>query len=172
MLAADREADLNAPLGIAAVHLGGEFVGKLAVGVNAASAGGDRHQDKMCVRRFGGMGRIAFSHVRNVKRRREKDGSIDFYDAAHFSAAGSLDMYAIMRAYKDIGFDGYMKAMDCLKPGDVVILATPPAFRWVHFGHAIEKGLHTFMEKPTTVDGPSTRKMLKLAEESEKRKTS
>ena len=29
-----------------------------------------------------------------------------------------------------IGFDGYRKAMDCLKPGDVVILATPPAFRW------------------------------------------
>lgn len=68
-----------------------------------------------------------------------------------------------------IGFDGYQKAMACLKPGDVVILATPPAFRWVHFGHAIQKGIHTFMEKPTTVDGPSTRKMLKLAEESEKR---
>ncbi|MFO1022935.1 MAG: hypothetical protein U0903_19890 [Planctomycetales bacterium] len=26
---------------------------------------------------------------------------------------------------KYIGFDGYKKAMDCLKPGDVVILATP-----------------------------------------------
>ena len=32
-----------------------------------------------------------------------------------------------------VSFDGYQKAMDCLKPGDVVILATPPAFRWVHF---------------------------------------
>src|SRR5438067_1202867 len=31
-----------------------------------------------------------------------------------------------------IGFDGYKKAMDCLSKGDVVILATPPAFRWVH----------------------------------------
>ncbi len=39
------------------------------------------------------------------------------------------------------------KAMDCLKPGDVVILATPPAFRWVHFSYAIEKGLNVFMEK-------------------------
>lgn len=68
-----------------------------------------------------------------------------------------------------IGFDGYKKAIDCLKPGDVVIFATPPGFRWVHFGYAIEKGIHTFMEKPTTVDGPTTRKMLKLAEESEKR---
>lgn len=70
---------------------------------------------------------------------------------------------------KFIGFDAYKKAMDCLKPGDVVILGTPPAFRWVHFGYAIEKGLNVFMEKPVTVDGPSTRKMLKLAEESVKK---
>lgn len=63
-----------------------------------------------------------------------------------------------------IGFDGYKKAMDCLSPGDVVILATPPAFRWVHFTYAIEKGLNVFMEKPVTVDGPTTRRMLKLGE--------
>ena len=65
-----------------------------------------------------------------------------------------------------IGFDGYKKAMDLLKPGDVVILATPPAFRWVHFTYAIEKGLNVFMEKPVTVDGPGSRKMLELAQKS------
>jgi predicted dehydrogenase len=66
---------------------------------------------------------------------------------------------------KFIGFDAYQKAMDCLKPGDVVILATPPAFRWVQFTYAIQKGLHTFMEKPVTVDGPTTRKMIALGEQ-------
>jgi predicted dehydrogenase len=70
---------------------------------------------------------------------------------------------------KFIGFDAYKKAMDCLKPGDVAILATPPAFRWVHFTYAIQKGLNVFMEKPITVDGPSTRRMLKLEEESKKK---
>jgi predicted dehydrogenase len=69
-----------------------------------------------------------------------------------------------------VSFNGYKQAMDCLKPGDVVILATPPAFRWVHFTYAIQKGLNVFMEKPVTVDGPSSRRMFKLAEESEKRK--
>jgi predicted dehydrogenase len=69
---------------------------------------------------------------------------------------------------KFIGFDAYQKAMDCLRPGDVVILTTPPAFRWVHFTYAIQKGLNVFMEKPISVDGPSTRRMLKLAEESKK----
>ncbi|MCW3095886.1 MAG: hypothetical protein JWL77_1504 [Chthonomonadaceae bacterium] len=64
-----------------------------------------------------------------------------------------------------IGFDAYMKAMDCLKPGDIVILTTPPAFRWVHFTYAIQKGLNVFMEKPVTVDGPTSKRMLKLAED-------
>jgi predicted dehydrogenase len=68
-----------------------------------------------------------------------------------------------------IGFDGYKQAMDGLKPGDVVILATPPAFRWVMFKYAIEKGLNVFMEKPVTVDGPTSVRMLKLAEESVRR---
>ena len=66
---------------------------------------------------------------------------------------------------KFVGFDAYKKAMDCLDAGDVVILTTPPAFRWVHFTYAIKKGLNVFMEKPVTVDGPTSRRMLKLAEE-------
>jgi len=66
---------------------------------------------------------------------------------------------------KFIGFDAYKKAMDCLKPGDVAIFATPPAFRWVDFTYAIEKGLNVFMEKPVTVDGPTSRRMFKLAEQ-------
>ena len=68
-----------------------------------------------------------------------------------------------------LGFDAYQKAMDCLKPGDVVILTTPVAFRWVHFAYAIAKGLNVFMEKPITVDGPTTRKMLQLGEEPAKK---
>jgi len=65
---------------------------------------------------------------------------------------------------KYLGFDAYKYVMDSLRPGDVVILATPPAFRWVHFEYAIQKKLHVFMEKPVTVDGPTTRKMFKLAD--------
>src|SRR6476620_12371853 len=70
---------------------------------------------------------------------------------------------------KFISFDGYKNAIDCLRPGDVAIFATPPAFRWVHFKYAIEKGVNVFMEKPVTVDGPSTRKILALNEEAKKK---
>jgi predicted dehydrogenase len=75
------------------------------------------------------------------------------------------DKFAVPEEHKFIGFDAYKKAMDCLKPGDVAIFATPPAFRWVHFTYAIEKGLNVFMEKPVTVDGPTSKKMLALAEQ-------
>lgn len=63
---------------------------------------------------------------------------------------------------KFIGFDAYKKAMDLLSPGDVVILTTPAAFRWLHYSYAIEKNLNVFMEKPVTIDGPGSRKMLEV----------
>jgi predicted dehydrogenase len=65
-----------------------------------------------------------------------------------------------------IGFDAYQQAMDCLTPGDIAIFATPLAFRPVHFAYAIDCGLNVFMEKPLSADGASSRRMLKLAEES------
>jgi predicted dehydrogenase len=77
--------------------------------------------------------------------------------------------FDVPQSRQSIGFDGYRQAMDALKPGDVVILATPPAFRWVHFQYAIEKGLNVFMEKPVTVDGPTTRRMIALADEAAKK---
>ena len=67
-----------------------------------------------------------------------------------------------------IGFDSYAKAMDTLDPGDVVIFTSPCAFRWVHFQHAIKRGLNVFMEKPVTADGFSSRKMLELNKEAKK----
>jgi predicted dehydrogenase len=79
---------------------------------------------------------------------------------------GQVDVPPDRRA---LGFEAYRQAMDCLKPGDVVILATPPAFRWVHFKYAIEKGLHVFMEKAVTVDGPTTRRMIELGEQAKKK---
>lgn len=74
------------------------------------------------------------------------------------------DQFEVEEDRKFLGFDAYKKAMDCLDPGDVVILATPPAFRWVHYTYAIERGLNVFMEKPVTIDGPTCQKMLDLNE--------
>ena len=47
-------------------------------------------------------GRIPFAHVRNL----QYNAPGDFQEAAHLSADGSMDMYEIMKALYDIGFDG------------------------------------------------------------------
>jgi predicted dehydrogenase len=64
-----------------------------------------------------------------------------------------------------IGFDGFKQVIDSLRPGGIVILATPPAFRWVHFKYAVEKAVNVFMEKPIAIDGPTVRRMLALNDE-------
>src|SRR5947208_2990946 len=69
---------------------------------------------------------------------------------------------------KFVGFDAYQRAMDTLRPGDIAIFATPPAFRWLHFKYAIDKGLNVFLEKPLTVDGASTRKFLEQADRADR----
>jgi predicted dehydrogenase len=79
------------------------------------------------------------------------------------------EKFAVTEDAKFVGFDAFKKAMDMLKPGDVVILATPPAFRWPHFTYAIEKGINVFMEKPVTVDGPASKRMFELGEKSVKK---
>jgi predicted dehydrogenase len=60
-----------------------------------------------------------------------------------------------------IGLEGFKKAIDSLSKGDVVLLATPPAFRPMHFEYAVAKGVHVFMEKSFAVDGPGIRRVLK-----------
>lgn len=69
-----------------------------------------------------------------------------------------------------IGMNAYKQAVDCLRPGDIAIFTTPPAFRATHFAYAIEKGVHSFMEKPISVDGPSTRRMIELAGKADEKK--
>lgn len=49
--------------------------------------------------------RIHFAHIRNIKITGEKC----FEEAAHKTECGSLDIYGIIKAYHDCGFDGYIR---------------------------------------------------------------
>lgn len=57
------------------------------------------------IRHFCSLGRVPCAHVRNVKHL----GPKKFREASHLSADGSLDMYEIMKAFYDQGFDGYIR---------------------------------------------------------------
>jgi len=65
------------------------------------------------------------------------------------------------------GFDAYRGVLStgC----DIVILATPPGFRPMHFEAAIGAGKHVFMEKPAGVDATGIRKVLAAAAEADRK---
>jgi predicted dehydrogenase len=57
-----------------------------------------------------------------------------------------------------IGFDAYKKLLE--SDVDVVLMATPPHFRPIHFDAAVEAKKHCFIEKPVAVDAPGVRSVL------------
>ena len=61
-----------------------------------------------------------------------------------------------------VGFDAYEKLLE--SDIQMVLLATPPGFRPLHFEAAINAGKHVFMEKPVAVDAPGVRRVLKANE--------
>ncbi|MBN9587990.1 MAG: mannonate dehydratase [Alphaproteobacteria bacterium 64-11] len=66
---------------------------------------GPQNNVEALVREFGGRGRIHFAHLRNVKL----DANGNFEETAHKSDCGSLDIAAIVKAYHDVGFEGYAR---------------------------------------------------------------
>lgn len=57
------------------------------------------------IRKYSAMDRIAFMHIRNI--RILDDGS--FEESGHLSSCGSLDMYEVVKALVETGFDGYVR---------------------------------------------------------------
>ncbi|MDH7601107.1 MAG: Gfo/Idh/MocA family oxidoreductase [Armatimonadota bacterium] len=67
-----------------------------------------------------------------------------------------------------VGFDAYKGVID--SGVNLVILATPPGFRPIHFKYAVEAGKHVFMEKPVAVDGPGYRMVVEAGKMASEKK--
>ena len=122
----------------------------------------------------GGRGTGAAADALRVKRGPIKlvamaDAFKDRLDSSYKALQGFGDQIDVPAERQFVGLDAYKNAMDSLQPGDIAIFATPLAFRWVHFDYATKKGLNVFMEKPLTADGPTSRRMIEIAAESEKK---
>lgn len=75
---------------------------------------------------------------------------------------GLKDRVKIADAHCFVGFDAY-KQLLASAPVDLVILATPPGFRPIHFAAAVEAGKHVFMEKPVAVCPAGVRMVIDAA---------
>ncbi len=87
-------------------------------------------------------------------------------DAFGDKASGSAKKYGVPENRVFLGYDAYKKLLET--DVEVVLMATPPCFRPVHFEAAIKAGKHVFFEKPVAVDPPGCRRVIeagKLAKE-------
>ncbi len=64
-----------------------------------------------------------------------------------------------------VGLDAYKQVID--SGVDIVIIATPPYFRPEHFKYAVEKGKHSFLEKPICVDAIGYRTIMAAAKQAQ-----
>jgi mannonate dehydratase len=70
------------------------------------SLGADQANDlPAMIREFASAGRIPFAHLRNVKH----TSPADFHETAHLTECGDLDMFEVVKALYESGFDGYIR---------------------------------------------------------------
>ena len=114
----------------------------------------------------------ALSTKQNIKLVAMADAFRDRLDSS-FKAlmegdeANVKDRIAVTEETKFVGFDAYKKVIPL---ADVVIIATPPGFRPIHFEEAISQGKHVFMEKPVATDPAGVKKVLEVAEIAKRKK--
>jgi len=113
----------------------------------------------------GGRGSGALTQALSTKQGPIK--LIAVADAFEDNARGALDRYknSEIKDKVDVkddhifhGFDAYKNAIDC--GPDMVIIATPPGFRPIHFEYAVQKDKQIFAEKPVSTDAPGIRRFL------------
>lgn len=115
-----------------------------------------------CGGRGTGAASQALSTKQNVKLVAMADAFQDRLDHSLKSISEEIDSKRIdvPEDRRFVGFDAYQKAIPL---ADVVILATPPGFRPIHFEEAIKQGKHVFMEKPVATDPAGVQKVLATA---------
>jgi predicted dehydrogenase len=147
---------------LALIGCGGRGSGAVA---NAMSAGG------LVLGDDGGTKRAALSGAGGpIKLVAMADLRQDKLDQSYTALNQSLSQWIdVPPERRFLGFDAYRKAMDCLQPGDVAILATHAAFRAPHLEYAVQKGINVFMEKDFASDPGGIKRVLRAGEAAEKK---
>ena len=146
---------------------GAGLIGGLSVARSAHAAGDDTI--KIGLVGCGGRGTGAASQALHVKSNVKLVAMGDAFDNRLNQSLGDLkkdegiaERIDVPKERQFVGFDAYKQV---LAAGiDLIILATPPGFRPIHFAAAVDAGKHVFMEKPVAVDAPGVRAVLASAE--------
>ncbi len=149
--------------------VGGALLGGLSIERSAFAAGDDTLKIALigCGGRGSGAAGQALSTKGGIKLVAMADAFKDHLESSFNNLKKAHpDRVEVPEDHRFVGFDAYKQAIAL---ADVVILATPPGFRPIHFEEAVKQGKHIFMEKPVATDGPGIRRVLAAAEESKKK---
>ena len=154
-----------------AIVAGSSLAGSLLTARNAY-AGGGNDEIRIVLIGAGDRGRGAAAHAMNTA------GPVKLVAIADaFADQAEASLKVLKPAYGDkvdvppdrlfSGLDSYRKALAV--PCDMVILATPPGFRPIHFEAAVKAGKHVFMEKPVATDAAGVRQVLATTKEAKQK---
>jgi predicted dehydrogenase len=148
------------------IAAGGALAGTLGLARSVHAAGSDTLKVGLvgCGGRGTGAAAQALGADANTKLTAIADAFADRLESS-LSNLKSSDVGSKVDVADDrkfVGFDAYKQLL--ASDVDVVLLATPPHFRPIHFKAAIDAGKHTFVEKPVAVDAPGVRSVLATAE--------
>ncbi len=146
-------------------------VGALAYSQFAWAKGSDRIRVGLigCGGRGSGAANNCCSSADGVELVAMGDLFKDHLDNARKNLQGSLkDKFKVTDDTAFVGFDAYQKVL--ASDVNLVILATPPGFRPIHFEAAIAAGKNVFMEKPVAVDPVGVRRVIATADIATKKK--
>lgn len=135
---------------------------------------GENNTIKIALVGCGGRGTGAALNALSTKGPKKLVAMADVFENRLGSSIGQLAKefpqdVDVPKERQFVGMDGYVKAIEAVGPGGLVLLATPPAFRPLHFERAVAQGRHVFMEKSFAVDAPGVRRVEKAGEEAAKK---
>ena len=141
----------------------------LTSGVSRFVHAGENNTIKIALVGCGGRGTGAASQALSTKGPTKLVAVADFFAGRANATCDMLkgehgEKADVPQEHRFAGLDAYKHAIDLLGPGDVVLLATPPAFRPPHVEYAVDKGVNVFMEKSFAVDAPGVRRIRKAGE--------
>jgi predicted dehydrogenase len=156
-------------------HTGGALAGAaLLSAINVRSYASEDNTIKIALVGCGGRGTGAAVNALSTQGPVKLVAMADVFPDRLASSLQNLttqfgDKIDVPKERQFAGMDAYQKAIAEIAPGGVALLATPPAFRPIHFEHAVKADCHVFMEKSFAVDAPGVRRVLATGEEATKR---
>jgi predicted dehydrogenase len=150
---------------------GSAVAGPLSLGAGVHSGGRDEMRIALigCGQRGTNLAHQALRHSDRTQLVAMADVFADRLQASLRGLKGQhKNQVRIPRDQQFVGLDAFEQVLQT--DADLIILATPPAFRPLHFEATVRASKHAFLERPVAVDSAGVRRVLQAGLEAQRRR--